>query len=199
MAAGPDYLVWCGRVAAGGCVLCRVPAPGHGRRRGEVPGVTHCPVPPARGPPPAARATCPRTPRRSSAGCCCAGTSSSMRRPRGSSPPLSRPCSRPVRGPGRRAGIRVFPRPAARRCSDPAPAAGLVPGLVACSSPARRQPAAGQLCPGAAAGCRQAEPRLMPGALRGTRQEGLHPGGARCPRRVRERPACRPGRAHSPG
>ena len=39
-------------------------------------------------------------------------------RPRGSSPPPSRPRSRRVRLPGRRAGPGVFPRPIASRCSD---------------------------------------------------------------------------------
>ena len=50
-----------------------------------------------------------------------AGTSSSTRRPRSSSPPLSRQRSNPVRLPGRRAEARVFLLPAASHCSDMAP------------------------------------------------------------------------------
>jgi hypothetical protein len=60
----------------------------------------------------------PRMPGRSSAAFCSAGTSSSTRRPRSSSPPPSRPRSRPARHPGRRAGVGVFPRPVVSRCSD---------------------------------------------------------------------------------
>ncbi len=69
-------------------------------------------------PPPSARTRRPHTPDRSSAACCSAGTSSSTRRPRSSSPTPCRPRFRPVRRPGRPAGVDVFPRRIASCCSD---------------------------------------------------------------------------------
>ena len=59
---------------------------------------------------PAASRTRPATPGRSSAACCSAATSSSTPRPRSSSPQPSRPRSKPICLPGRRAGVGVFPR-----------------------------------------------------------------------------------------
>ncbi len=34
MAADPDYQAWCERAAAGGCLICRIPAIRHGKRCG---------------------------------------------------------------------------------------------------------------------------------------------------------------------
>jgi hypothetical protein len=85
----------------------------------------------------------PRTPGGSSAACCSAGTSLSMRRPRRSSPPPSRPRSRPVDLPGRRAGPGVLPPPAASRCSDTCSCADRETGRLWLAAPYRRVTGAG--------------------------------------------------------
>jgi hypothetical protein len=38
MTADPDNQAGCERVAAGGCLICRIPAIRHGKRCGEFPG-----------------------------------------------------------------------------------------------------------------------------------------------------------------